>query len=370
MDAFRVDKGVCYLAPQALEDYVADIFGRAGCSAKEARCIAFRLTGANLRGHDSHGVIRVPRYVDALKNGLVFADQTVDMLTENDVMALLDAKYGFGQSMGEQAVDAGIEKANNHGISIIGLRNSGHLGRIGDWAERAAEHGLISIHMVNVKNSLLVAPFGGRDRRMSTSPFCIGIPMPGEEPVVLDFATSASAEGKAMVALSGGKPLPQNTLIAEDGTLSNDPYHLYGPQTPGKLPNPNLGPGALRTFGEHKGSGLNFMMEILAGALTGTGANAPIEDLEKRNIGNGMLSIYMSVELFHSSDAFASEVREYIDFVKSSSPADADGAVLTPGEKELITMEERNRTGLPLSKKAWADISKTGDAVGAQPLTL
>lgn len=365
MKNLQRNDGRVIVAPDVLRSYVADIFQKAGCSAKEATAIATRLVGANLRGHDSHGVIRVPRYVDALKKGLVFADQTVDVVTDNEVMAVLDAKFGFGQSMGEQAVDVGVEKAKAHGVSIIALRNSGHLGRIGDWAERAADHNLISIHMVNVKNSLLVAPFGGRDRRMSTSPFCAGIPMPSGPPVVLDFATSAAAEGKALVALSGGKALPENSLIAEDGSLSNDPLNLYGLQSPDAIPNPNLGPGALRTFGEHKGSGLNFLMEIMAGALTGTGANRPIPDLNKRNVGNGMLSIYMSPEVFLSGDAFATDVRDYIEFVKSSRPAEPDGEVLVPGEIELKTMAIRSEEGLPLSEKAWQSIKATGDLVGA-----
>ncbi len=368
MQAIRQTPGTVFLAPHVLSPYVSEIFHRASCSKTEANCIASRLVGANLRGHDSHGVIRVPRYVDALQKGLVFADQTVDVITENDVMAVLDAKFGFGQSMGEQAVDVGIKKAAANGVAIIALRNSGHLGRIGDWAERAADGGLISIHMVNVKNSLLVAPFGGRDRRMSTSPFCAGIPMPPGTPVILDFATSAAAEGKALVALSGGKALPADALIAADGSLSNDPLHLYGPQSTGAIANPNLGPGALRTFGDHKGSGLNFLMEILAGALTGTGANGPLVDPDKRNVGNGMLSIYMSPAVFGSTDTFASEVRNYIDFVKSSRPAEPDGEVLVPGEVELKTMAERSRTGLPLSDKAWANIKSTGDQVGATAL--
>ena len=141
--------------------------------------------------------------------------------------------------------------------------------------------------------------------------------------------------------------------------------HLYGPQSVAGNPNPNLGPGALRTFGDHKGSGLNFLMEILAGALTGTGANAPIPDLNERKVGNGLLSIYMSVEIFRSTDDFASEVRDYIEFVKSSRPADEGGEVLVPGEKEIQTMKERMISGLPLSENAWANIRNCGDAVGA-----
>ena len=130
------------------------------------------------------------------------------------------------------AVDIGVEKAKATGLSAISLRNSGHVGRVGEWAERAAAAGLISIHFVNAAGSILVAPFGGLDRRLSTAPFCAGIPREGAAPVVLDFATSLVAEGKVNVASRGGKPLPPDALIGPDGALSGDPALLYGPLTP------------------------------------------------------------------------------------------------------------------------------------------
>jgi uncharacterized oxidoreductase len=368
MSAVSCRDGRVYVAAPAVQRLVTEVFAHAGCRDDEADRVGRRLTGANLRGHDSHGVIRTPRYVEWLHDGLLHANQVVRVERENEIMAVLDGGYGLGQSVGEQAVDLGVAKAGARGCAVIALRNAGHLGRIGDWAERAAESGLISIHMVNVRGSLLVAPFGGVDRRGSTSPFCAGIPMPGEEPIVLDFATSQVAEGKALVALRGGAPLPEGSLILPDGTLTADPAPLYGELTPGENPNPTRGPGALTGFGQHKGSGLNFLMEVMGGALTGTGtSNEPSSGRRadgKRQVCNGMLSVYLSVDFFQASDAFGDEVRGYVDFVKGSRPAEPGGEVLIPGEKERRTMAERLQSGLPLPEQTWSDILRVARRVG------
>ena len=153
-----------------LRSLVADIFAKAGCSPEESERIARHLASANLTGHDSHGVIRVPRYVSWLESGNLRAGQNLTIISETDLITVVDGNRGFGQTIGEQAVQLGINKALRSGISIVALRQSGHLGRIGDWAEIAIEAGLISIHFVNVAGSLLVAPFGGVSRRMSTNP--------------------------------------------------------------------------------------------------------------------------------------------------------------------------------------------------------
>ena len=359
------DNGSVYVQVEPLKALVAETFSRSGCSATEASRIATRLSGANLRGHDSHGVIRVPRYANWLNDGVQVADVTVDIKLDNEMLAVIDGKFGFGQTVGEQAIDIGIAKAAKHGIAITALQNAGHLGRIGDWAERAAAQGLVSIHMVNVRGSLIVAPFGGIDRRMSTSPFCAGIPMNnGEDPIILDMATSVVAEGKALVALKGGKPLPEDAIITETGEITGDPQPLYGEVRQGEFPDPSKGPGALRAFGNHKGSGLNFLMEMMAGALTGSGCAGALNE-PKRRFCNGMFSIYLSPEAFgHSDDSFVSEVRSYVAFLKSSRPTEAGGEVLIPGEKEKQTMAERLVTGLPLAPEAWSDIVDTARNAG------
>ncbi len=340
-----------------LKTIISTTFIKLGCSNVEATRIAERLAGANLRGHDSHGVIRAPRYANYIEEGRQIPNVRVDIKIENETLAVIDGKFGFGQTVGEQAVDIGIKKALKNGVAITALQNAGHLGRIGDWAERAAEKGLVSIHMVNVRGSLIVAPFGGIDRRMSTSPFCAGIPLDnGDDPIILDMATSVVAEGKALVALKGGKPLPEDAIVTEDGKITGDPKPLYGDTKQGIFPNPNEGSGALRAFGDHKGSGLNFLMEMMAGALTGSGCAGTVNET-KRRFCNGMFSIFLSPEAFgHSDDSFVNEVRAYVEFLKSSRPTEPRGAVLIPGEKERQVMTDRLNNGVPLANEAWKDI--------------
>src|SRR5204863_85753 len=134
--------------------------------------------------HDSHGVVRVPRYATQKKAGTVVADVTVDVLVDTPVIAVVDGKYGFGQTVTPQAVRIGIDKCRKNGLSAVTLRNAGHVGRVGDWAEMAAEAGLVSIHFVNASGSVLVAPYGGVQRRFSTAPYCVGVPRPGQDPLV------------------------------------------------------------------------------------------------------------------------------------------------------------------------------------------
>ena len=358
------------IAADAVQRLVGAILGHAGCAGSEAQRIAERLVGANLRGHDSHGVIRTPRYVQWIESGRVVPGQSVEIERENDVIAILDGHFGFGQIIGEQTVDIGVAKAKANGVGLTALKHSGHLGRIGDWGERAAQSNCASIHMVNVRGSLLVAPFGARERRGGTSPFCAVVPLPGEPPVVLDFATSLVAEGKALVAMRGGKPLPEGALIGGDGELTADPSALYGEVEPGKAPDGSRGPGALAGFGLHKGSGLNFFMEMFAGALTGSGTNGAVGETERRRFCNGMLSIYMDVDFFHSDEWFATEVRNFVEFWKSAAPAAPGGEVLVPGEMERRTMGEREANGLPLARTAWDDILATATAVGLTNSTV
>ncbi len=345
---------------EPLRRLVGEIFEASGCSPEEGARIARYLVEADLGGHDSHGVIRVPRYLNALREGKVVPDQTITKVIENDVMAVVDGNFGFGQTVGPQAVRLGVDKAAKHGVSVIALRNSGHLGRIADCAEMAASAGRISIHFVNVSGSLLVAPFGGVERRMSTCPVAIGVPMEGGPPLILDFATSVVAEGKVLVAANGGKPLPAGSLIDADGTLSIDPGVLYGDADATQSVNFRSGTGALRAMGEHKGSGLALMCEILAGGLTGSGCAGPGE----RPLANGMLSIYMAVDFFDSDGFFAAEISQYLDFFKSAKPAAPDGEVLVPGEPERRLRETRLAEGIPLPDGAWQAILGAARDVG------
>ena len=340
-------------------ELITDIFKAKSCNNYEAKTIAERLCGSNLKGHDSHGIVRVPRYVLWMEWGWVFPNIKPELIVDSGALALIDAKQGFGQVAGEFAVDEGIKRAKLHGVSVVGLKNSGHLGRIGDWSERAADAGLVSLHFVNVRGSLLVAPFGGSDRRGSTSPLSIGVPSKDTDHIILDMATSTVAEGKVMVAQKGGKPLPAGALIDSNGNLTINPEVMYGKINENEVPNSENGTGAITAFGLHKGSGINFMMEILGGALTGSGVSAGIDDKEKRKFANGMLSLYVKVDSMVNFEYFLNEVRSYADFVRSSPPANKNEKVLIPGDKEISTYKDRLANGLPVAPIVWQNIKQT-----------
>src|SRR4249919_892376 len=348
-----------------LIDFVADVFGHAESLPEEATRIATYLTTANLTGHDSHGVIRVPLYVGWQKSGAVIPDQTVDVVVDTPSLAVIDGKFGYGQTVTPQAVRIGIEKCRKAGLSAIALRNAGHIGRVGDWAEMAAAEGLVSVHFVNAAGSLLVAPYGGVEKRLSTAPYCVGIPRQGQDAIVLDFATSVVAEGKVLVASRGGKKLPKGALVDADGSLSEDPSVLYGPYTPDGPRDHTEGTGAIRAFGEHKGSGLAFICELLGGALTGTGATSG-----GRQFANGMLAFYVDPKVIDTSNYFDEEISRYTDFIRETKPVAGVDTVLIPGDPERKMRAERTKNGVPLPDDTWAAIVNTAREVGVSDVSI
>ena len=280
-------------------------------------------------------------------------------------MAVVDGKYGFGQTVAPAATEIGIEKCQATGLSAVALRNAGHIGRVGDFAEMAAAKGLVSVHFVNAAGSILVAPFGGIERRFSTAPYCVGVPRTDRSPLILDFATSVVAEGKVLVASQGGKPIPANALIGPDGKASNDPHLLYGDYEPTGPRDHRNGTGAIRAFGDHKGSGLAVMCELLGGALSGTGATS-----ENRPFANGMLSIFIDPEVLDPSHLFPAEVQRYVDYVKGSATATPEDEILMPGESEERYRAERLANGVPLAPDTWKGIVECARAVGVKETAI
>ena len=344
---------------QQLKAFVADIFVALGCSAGEAERVGLYLVNANLTGHDSHGVTRVPRYAAWTRDGLLIPDRVVVPVVDTPVIAVLDGQFGFGQTTAPQAVAIGVEKCRAGGLSAIGLRNSGHVGRVGEWAEMAAAEGLISVHFVNVAGSVLVAPFGGVERRFSTAPVCIGVPRANDAPVILDFATSLVAEGKVMVASQGGKALPTDALVTADGELTGNPEALYGAYGPGPARNHKQGTGALRAFGEHKGSGLALMCELLGGALTGNGASDP----DKR-WSQGMFSIYIDPRVVDPAGFLPDDMSRFLDYVKATRPIDAQKPAQRPGEPESRRRAARTANGVPLTDDTFNALIATAREAG------
>ncbi len=339
------------IQPDRLRHLIASIFHAAGCDAAEAERIAVHLVEANLVGHDSHGVLRVPTYVQWLKAGKVLAGRNLEIAFENDAIAVVDGQFGFGQTIGEQATQLGINKCKRHGVAVIALRNTGHLGRIGDWPLMAAKAGLVSLHFVNTSGAgILVAPFGGTQRRLSANPIAAGVPITGKPPIVLDISACTIAEGKIRVALNKGSTVPENCLIDAQGQPTNDPKVFYA--------NP---PGAILSIAGHKGYGLAVVCEILAGALTGGGCSNP---KNADRVVNGMFSIYLDPAVFEKDPAYTAEIERFIDWVKSSAKATPNSEILMPGEIEERNKAQRLRDGIELDPTTWGQIVETAKSVG------
>ncbi len=297
------------IAHDRLRTLVTTIFAKAGCRDHEADRIAHYLVESNLVGHDSHGVIRVSRYFEWLRQGKVWANRALQIVFENDVLAVTDGQCGFGQVMGEESMKLAIGKAQRQGLAVVALRNSGHLGRIGDWALQAVNAGLVSLHFVNTTGvGILVPPFGGIQRRLSANPIAAGVPVPNGPPLLVDISTSAVAEGKVRVAYHRGTQVPDNCLIDAEGRPTNDPKILYGSP-----------PGAILPFGGHKGYALGMLAEMLAGALTGGGCSDPAAD----RLANNMLSIVLAPSFFQADEAFAHEASPLHRLRENVRPGDA-----------------------------------------------
>jgi hydroxycarboxylate dehydrogenase B len=323
-----------------------------GSEAAEVDAVVDNLIEANLKGHDSHGIGMLPRYAEAYLEGNLRPNQRLKTVLDTGSLLRLDGGHGFGQVMGRDAMDLGIVRAQQHGSCIVALGQSHHLGRIGAWAEQAAAAGLVSIHFVNVVSRAIVAPFGGSDARFGTNPFCVGVPLRGREPVVLDFATSVIAQGKTRVAHNKGEMLEPGCLIDDHGQPTQDPRFTVVPPL-----------GALLTFGGHKGSGLALMCELLGGALA-AGQTQRDHEGKLRRVLNGMLSIILDPAALGAQDHFENEANAFLSWMKASPPREGFGDVQSAGEPERALMAQRTAHGIPVDSTTWSEILQAASRLG------
>lgn len=336
-----------------VETFIQTIFVAAGSEPSEAKTIASHLVDASLMGHDSHGVIRVSKYIDWLRAGQVRPNRHARIARDRGALVVVDGEFGFGQVIGKEAMEIAAARAGVHGMATVAIRNSGHLGRIGAWPEMLAERGLASIHFVNTSGfGILVAPFGGADRRLSANPIAAGVPTKSGRPVILDIATSVIAEGKIQVARNKGEHLPPGLVLDGHGRPTTDPDVFYASP-----------PGAILPFGGHKGSGLSFFCEILAGSLTGGRASNPNTPTAERLVNN-MLSLAFDPSAFGDPETFADDVTRLVEWVKASPPIAPDGRVLLPGEIEGDMRRERMAKGLPIDDATWRAICAVAASFG------
>jgi len=327
--------------------FATRIVAAGGSSPAEAAVVAEHLVEANLRGHDSHGVGMLVAYVRDFEAGTLKANQKPEIVSDTGTISVWDAHAGYGQVIARQAVEWAVEAAKKHGVAVNGLRNAHHIGRVGTYGEIAARAGMVALHFVNVASGPPgVAPFRGREGRFLTNPVCVAIPpTASNEPILLDFATSRVALGKVRVAFNAGKKMMDGALLDHAGHPTTDPSVMYTEPR-----------GVVLPFGEHKGSGLALVCELLAGAIVGSSSVTSSKPPE-RGIINGMLSIVIDPARLSARDAMMAEIDAMIAWVKSAAPADPDLPVLVAGDPERMTRAERLAKGIEIDQETWKQLS-------------
>ncbi|HKZ05587.1 MAG TPA: Ldh family oxidoreductase [Methylomirabilota bacterium] len=332
-----------------LEALGTRIFTALGTPETDARLVATLLVRANLRGHDSHGAIRIPQYAGAIRTGHVNPKSPITVLADTPVIARLDGGRGFGQVVARRGMEMAIAKAKAMGLSAVTLANTTHVGRLADYAEMAAAEGLVGMLWVNAVFGLNVAPWGGAARRLGTNPHAIAVPGDDGPAMVLDFATSVVAEGKMRVKKNRKQQAPPGWFIDAEGKPGTDPEMFYGAP-----------PGSLLTAGEHKGYGLSLAVELLGGILSGTGAASPGPGV----FANGTLMMCLDVERFLPLAEFRKQVGTFFAWVKTAPRVPGGGEILIPGEPEARLEAERRRDGIPIEDETWRQIETLAAELG------
>lgn len=332
---------------QTLIDLSRAIFIAAGAPDDIAQVVAGALVKANLMGHDSHGVLRVARYVDRIRQQGLDPAARPKIARRTGGVAVVDGQWGFGQIGARFGTELVRDIARTDGTGCVVLSRVNHIGRVGEYAEMLAKEGLAS--MLFTGSSGLrgaVAPFGGQDRIFGTNPITWSVPVKeGRPPLVVDFATAGTAEGKLAVAASKGVTVPEGLLLDREGNPSVDPNSFYEG-------------GALLPFGGHKGYGLSLMVQIMGGALGGLP--------EEGKFGNPTLIIAWSIDAFVPAEQFQEQVEALLQRIKDSRPAPGFEEVLLPGEPEARTLARRTEEGIPVPEPTWQGLLDLAQELGAE----
>ncbi|MGO9645958.1 MAG: Ldh family oxidoreductase [Candidatus Bathyarchaeia archaeon] len=335
------------LTAEELTNLARDILEAAGATKDEARIVSGSLVGANLAGVDSHGVLRLTSYVQGLRNGVIRSGVKNEIVKETSSSLLINGNWGFGQVVCADAMSRVIAKAKETGIAAAGVFNCNHIGRLADYTQMAIKENMIGF--ITVNSDPCVAPYGGRKIVLSTNPLSYGIPAGQEMSIVVDFATSVAAEGKVQAALAKGQQLPPGWILDSKGRPSTNPADLYEPPLPpvqAKLA------GALLPAGGYKGYGLGLVIEILAGALTGSGCGEEVTS----GLTNGVFMQALNIDKFVSLQMFKERVDRLIRLIRNSPKAEGFEEILIPGELELREQQRRTKTGIPIPERGWATL--------------
>lgn len=327
------------------------IFTAAGAPADLATEMADALVGANLAGHDSHGVIRIPAYLKMIAEGQLLPAARPEVIKETATTALVDGKWTFGHVAAKYGTSVAIKKAKESGSAVVSVVRANHIGRLGQWAAQASAEGVIAMVVVGGSGGSsrmgqgAAAPFGGAERAFSTNPIAIGMPG-GETPdMLIDFATTVVAEGKLQVARAKDVPVPPGSILDKDGNPTLDANDFYNG-------------GMLLPFGGHKGYALAMFVEMLGGAFS------PGDEIN----GNGQrgAAVIWAVDAFafRSKESYEQNADFVLQRVKKVKPAPGFKEVMIPGEPEANSSAERTSDGVPVADTTWAQIVDGGKSVG------
>jgi LDH2 family malate/lactate/ureidoglycolate dehydrogenase len=333
---------------QELQALGIAIFRAAGATKENAEGVMSSLISANLVGHDSHGVMRIPSYVEDIHNGRLIPTATPRITHETPATAIVDGASTFGQLGARLTAQTAVRKARAVGLGCAALYRANHTGRIGEWAELGASQGMITLATASGAFVRLVAPFGGRGRALGTNPIAWAVPRPGgKPPILLDFATSAAAQGKLMLARAKHEPVPQGWILDTEGRPTTDVEDYFAG-------------GVLLPFAAHKGYALSVIVELMAVTLSGG------DSVAKTERGSCLFVACFDPGAFRPTDLFGESVERIAGRLKAVEPAAGFEEVLLPGEPEARARDQRLREGIPLPDDTWNAICALAREQGVQ----
>lgn len=324
------------------------LFEAVGTPTPTAAYLAQSLVTNDLMGHDSHGVMRIPDYVALVQAGTLDPAAEPTLLQDAPAVAVVDGRWTYGQVAARYATETAVFKARQTGLSAVGVVHCHHTGRIGEFTGLAAQAGMIGMAVVGgplEPEVASVAPYGGAGRILATNPYSFAVPGAQGPSLVIDFATSAVAEGKVQVARAKGETLPAGVIIDKDGRPSTHPDDFYAG-------------GALLPFGGHKGYALGLLAEVLASFLFA----AEVYGQDRRTVGFFILAL--DVNAFRPLVEFEAALDARLGQVKAVPPAPGHREVMLPGEPETRAQVEREREGIRLPQTTWAQLVQLGQNLG------
>jgi LDH2 family malate/lactate/ureidoglycolate dehydrogenase len=334
--------------PEELFDYGRRILERLNVPAEDAREVSGCLTKADLRGVDSHGMVRLPVYARRLQAGVVKPRPAIEVVASRTAAALVDGDNGLGPVVASRAMEAALGLARDNGTGFVGVRNSNHFGPAAYYVEKAVHQGCIGLAISNAPPNM--APYGGRSRFLGTNPVAVGVPAGKEQPLIFDASTSVVARGKIIVAAHSKKTIPEGWAIGPDGYPTTDPEQGLA--------------GAVLPFGGAKGSAISFIIDILCGVLTGSAFALHLNTLENltavQNVGHVLAAV--RTDLFLPHDEFRARMDVILGMLKASPPAPGGHErVLAPGEIERAQESRNLKEGIPLAGAIAAQLASLGE---------